>query len=65
MLIMALYPGVQDKLREESMRIWHTPDDIRTSTYKRDFDKFVSRLLSFAINQTSFLDLRDSYSFHI
>lgn len=45
-LLMALYPDVQNKLREESFRVWPTLDDVETSTYKRDFDRFVSLSLA-------------------
>lgn len=38
---MALYPEIQTKLREESFSVWPTLDDIHSSTFKRDFDKFV------------------------
>ena len=47
---MALYPDVQAKLREEVFRVWPTLDDIESSTYKRDFDKFVSYLLALAFD---------------
>lgn len=45
-LLMALHPNVQAKIREESLRVWPTLNDVQTSTYKRDFNKFVSSSLS-------------------
>lgn len=47
---MALYPDVQAKLREEVLCVWPTPEDMESSTYKRDFDKFVSCPLALAFD---------------
>lgn len=48
-LLMALYPDFQAKLREESFCVWPTLDDIQASTYKRDFGKFVRSSLTSTI----------------
>ena len=39
---LAVYPDIQQKLHEESRRVWPTLDDIHSSTYDRDFGQFVS-----------------------
>lgn len=39
---LAVYPGIQQKLREESLRVWPTLDDVLSSTYNRDLGQFVS-----------------------
>ncbi|KAI5121947.1 hypothetical protein M0805_002018 [Coniferiporia weirii] len=38
-MLLALYPDVQKKLREEVLRVWPTLDDLISSTNKRDFNK--------------------------
>ena len=46
-LCLALYPDVQRKLREESFRIWPTEDDVDSSSYRGDFEKFTYTLAFF------------------
>lgn len=40
-MLLAIYPEVQKKLRSEVLRVWPTADDVHSSTYKRDFEKLV------------------------
>ncbi|KAH8119683.1 cytochrome P450 [Phellopilus nigrolimitatus] len=46
-MLLALYPDIQSKLREEALRVWPTDDDVTSSTFKRDFDKFEYTLAFF------------------
>lgn len=40
-MLLALYPDVQKRMREEVLQIWPSPDDFASSSYKRDSDKLV------------------------
>lgn len=40
-MLLALYPDVQKRMREEVLQIWPSPDDFASSSYKRDLDKLV------------------------
>ena len=45
-ILLAIYPSIQEKLREEALRVWPTLEDVHSSTYHRDFDKFVRYTLT-------------------
>ena len=51
-MLLALYPEEQRKLREESLKVWPTEDDIKLSMYRRDFDKFVNVCVLFFLSST-------------
>lgn len=40
-MLLAIYPEAQKKMREEALHVWPTLDDMDNSTFKRDFDQFV------------------------
>ncbi|KAH8114076.1 cytochrome P450 [Phellopilus nigrolimitatus] len=46
-MLLAIYPDVQKKLRAEALRVWPTPDDFASSTNKRDFEQFEYALAIF------------------